>query len=61
MVAPGALLVTIGPISSGELASFLADDLPFLAFGLIAACLGGTIGARLRGAAAFSGEESSPN
>ena len=48
VVAPGLLLVTIGLISSGEFASYLTDDLPFLASGLVAACLGGFIGARLR-------------
>ncbi len=48
IVAPGFLLVTIGLISSGEFGSFFRDDLPFLASGLVAACLGGFIGARLR-------------
>lgn len=48
VVAPGMLLVTIGLITSGQFASFLTDDLPFLVSGLVAACLGGFIGARLR-------------
>ncbi len=48
VVAPGLLLVTIGLISTGQFTSFFGDDLPFLASGLVAACLGGVIGARLR-------------
>jgi len=48
VVAPGLLLVTIGLISSGQFASFFRDDLSFLASGLVAACFGGFIGARLR-------------
>ena len=49
VVAPGLLLVTIGLISSGQFASFIGDDVPFLAFGLVGACLGGVMGARSRG------------
>ena len=48
VVAPGLLLVTIGLISTGQFTKFFGDDLPFLASGLVAACLGGVIGARLR-------------
>ncbi len=48
VVAPGLLLVTIGLISSGQFGSFFRDDLPFLASGLVAACLGGFIVARMR-------------
>ncbi len=49
LVAPGFLLVTIGLIASGELGSFLGDDLPFLLLGLLGAGFGSGIGARLRG------------
>ena len=47
VVAPGLFLVTLGLLFSGQFGSFLRDDLPFLASGLVAACLGGLIGARL--------------
>lgn len=46
----GLLLVTIGVISSRQFETFFGDDSPFLASGLLGACLGGAIGARLRGA-----------
>ena len=58
VVAPGLLLVTIGLVSSGQLGSFLSDDLPFLASGLVGACLGGLIGARLRKPATQASEDS---
>ena len=58
VVAPGLLLVTIGLISSGEFASYFRDDLPFLASGLVAACLGGFLGARLRKPATRASEGS---
>lgn len=58
VVAPGLLLVTIGLISSGQFASFIGDDLPFLASGLVGACLGGAMGARLRGATKATGQDS---
>ena len=60
VVAPGLLLVTIGLISSGQFASFFGDDLPFLASGLIAACLGGFLGARLREPATPASEVTGP-
>ncbi len=58
VVAPGLLLVTIGLISSGQFGSFFRDDLPFLASGLVAACLGGFVGARLRKPATTASESS---
>ena len=58
VVAPGLLLVTIGLISSGEFASFFGDDLPFLAAGLVGACVGGAMGDRSRGAAKPTGQDS---
>ncbi len=58
VVAPGLLLVTIGLISSGQFGTFFGDDLPFLGSGLVAACLGGLIGARLRDPATPAGEDS---
>ena len=58
LVAPGLLLVTIGLISSGQFASFFKDDLPFLASGLVSACLGGGAGARLRRPATPASESS---
>ena len=47
VVAPGLLLVVISVLFSGEFGNFLRDDVPFLAAGLVAACLGGVIGGRL--------------
>ncbi len=47
VVAPGLFIVVISVIFSGEFGNFLRDDLPFLAAGLVTACLGGMIGARL--------------
>ncbi len=47
VVAPGLLLVTLGLVTSGNVASFLGDDLPFLVCGLVGAGLGGTLGARM--------------
>ena len=48
VVAPVLLLLTISLISSRQFAYFFRDSLPFLASRLVAACLGGFIGARLR-------------
>ena len=50
VVAPGFLLVTLGLASSGELARFLGDDLPFLVTGFVGSSLGGAVGSKLRGA-----------
>jgi hypothetical protein len=38
----------LGVITSGQSGNFIRDDLPFLAFGLIGAGLGGAIGSRFR-------------
>jgi hypothetical protein len=44
----GVWIVTLGLITSGQLARFLGDVLPFLALGLVGSCLGGEMGSRLR-------------
>lgn len=48
VAAPGAVLVTVGVLVSGEYASFLADDIPFVATGLMGAAIGAGLGARFR-------------
>lgn len=51
IVAPGLALVVVGLISSGEVAGFLTDDLPFLVAGFLGATAGAIAGGRLRGRA----------
>ena len=52
VIAPGLLLVTGGLLTSGDYATFLADDLPFVITGLMGASIGAALGAALRKTAA---------
>lgn len=48
IVGPGTALVTLGALTSGDYADFLADDLPFLLTGFLGAVVGAAAAARVR-------------